>query len=49
MKGEGVSLPVLQRALPQDQVHPRVASGSGFFVQDERLVFKAVRCPSLQR
>lgn len=49
MKGKSIALPILQRPLPQDQVHSRITSGGSFFVQDERLVFKAVRCPSLQR
>lgn len=47
VKGESVALAILQCPLPQDQVHSCVTSGGSFFVQDERLVFKAVRCPSL--
>lgn len=47
VQGKRVALTVLQCPLPQDQVHSRVTSGRRFLVQDERLVFKAVRCPSL--
>lgn len=47
VKGEGIPLPILQCPLPQDQVHSCVTSGGCPFVQDEGLVFKAVRCPSL--
>lgn len=49
VEGESVPLPVLQRPLPQDQVHSCIASGCSSFVQYEGLVFKAVRCPSLRR
>lgn len=49
VQGEGISLAVLQRPLPQDQVHACVTSGGSCFVQDEGLVFKAVCCPFLPR
>lgn len=49
VEGESVPLAVLQRPLPQDQVHSCIASGCSSFVQHEGLVFKAVRCPSLRR